>query len=193
MWPAPAPPPRENTSRALECSLFLYDGCLLHPLFPGHKGVPGVPWGPWAQRPGPQWRALLSLVMKETDESGCSSFEEADTKGLGASGNTSEAFAGEIKAAARFIIGNPCITLIIPLGDQSRASQEAFNILHYGCGCLRAACGEHGPRQLYMAPRAGGGAGSAGSGAAPRSAPLGERAECGSSPGCLLGHASPLG
>ena len=153
----PPTPTQENRGRALECSLFLCDGSLLYSVFPGHKGIPGVPWGPRAQRPGPQWDALLSLVMKGTDESRCSSFEEADTKGLGASGNTSEAFAAEIKAAAKFIIGNPFITLIIPLEDQSRASQEAFNILHYGRGRLRAACGEHGPRQLYMAPQAGGG------------------------------------
>lgn len=152
MWPGP----RENRGRALECSLFLYDGCPLHSLFPGHKGVPGVPWSPWAPRPGPQVVCPPFFSDERTDESGYSSFEEADTKGLGASGNISEAFAGEIKAAARFIIGNPFITLIIPLGDQSRASQEAFNILHYGRWRLRATCREHGPRQLYMAPRAGG-------------------------------------
>ena len=122
----------------------------------GTKGSLGCPGVPGRQGLDPKWCALLSLVMKGTDESGYSSFEEADTKVLGASGNTSEAFAGEIKAAARFIIGNPFITLIIPLGDQSRASQEAFNILHYGRGRLRATCREHGPCQLYMAPLAGG-------------------------------------
>lgn len=88
--------------------------------------------------------------MKGTDVSGRKSFEETDTKGWGASGNTSRGFAGEIKVAARITIGNPLITLITPLGNQSKASQEAFNILHYGGGRLRAPRGENGAHQLYM-------------------------------------------